>query len=154
MSKNLHTRAQMYNKSKVSSFLYKCAELPAKHHSGIWLGVGWRQRIKMSIRGESFSFGQKWSFFILKPLSGKYSANSKFKLSIGAVISLSKGLFFFLHRTDSGHRGKLMYAQGVGGMEGTILLWLKSRQRGGVGCMPQQLNFARSVRFCPYYICF
>ena len=123
-------------------------------YSGIWLGVGWGQSNKMPIRGESFFSGIKQSFLFKNPCQENIQLIQSSNYPSG-VVTLSKGLcVFLLHKTVSGNGAKPLCAQGVGGVGVQIHLWLRSRWRGGVEYIPQQLNIARSVSFCHYYICF
>lgn len=84
---NLHTGAQMLNKSKCLHFFNNVLS-----YSGIWLGVGWGQSIKMPIRGESFFSGIKWSFLFKNPCQGNILLIQNSNYPSG-VITLLRGLF-------------------------------------------------------------
>lgn len=63
MSRLTHKSSDVQQERGVFTSL-QTHRLPAKHGSGIRLGVGWGQSMKMPIRGESLLSSPKWSFVI------------------------------------------------------------------------------------------
>lgn len=145
------TTAQMYKSSKAeSSFFYKITELPAKHSfwhmAGGGVGAEHENANKRWIR----LFWSKMVCCYLKVHFRKIFRQFKVQ-TLRAVICLSKGLSPTSVREFLGTGQSLSMPREL---EFPVHLWVRSRWRGGVGDIPQQLHLARSVSFCPYCICF
>jgi RNase P subunit RPR2 len=149
---NLHTLIQMQNKSRVLlSLQMLCASCQTPVLTYAWRWGGGRTS-KCQSEGAHYLVS-KWPFLFKSPFQ-EITQPTQSSDYLQSCHSCLKQALTYSYKTVSGNRVRFTCAQGARGMRAPIHVQLIPRWRGGVRYTPQQLNLARSVNFCLYYICF